>query len=228
MNIATSTVTVSDGLQSFHVLTGTASNGTTRDKISKHADTFKILNSCKSKLIDEGVEGKEKIGVSLMKEAIHLKSDMYSTASLPLPIISTISVESARKLANYGLDMGNFVKVGSQAGFAVLINSLIGMIHGLYYDESIYPNKNLYSVKTRKILSYSNLIASASNVIAVAIAAAVGVSSGNPEVVKKSLNYLDIGGIMVTVYRVISDRNFICEVKKEFLEQQWYSIVLGE
>lgn len=50
--------------------------------------------------------------------------------------------------------------------------------------------------------------------IAVAIAAAVGVSSGNPEVVKKSLNYLDIGGIMVTVYRVISDRNFICEVKK--------------
>lgn len=43
MNIATSTVTVSDGLQSFHVLTGTASNGTTRDKISKHADTFKIL-----------------------------------------------------------------------------------------------------------------------------------------------------------------------------------------
>lgn len=49
MNIATSTVTVSEGLQSFHVLTGTASNGTTRDKISKHADTFKILNSCKSK-----------------------------------------------------------------------------------------------------------------------------------------------------------------------------------
>ena len=44
------------------------------------------------------MEGKEKIGVSLMKEAIHLKSDMYSTASLPLPIISTISVESARNL----------------------------------------------------------------------------------------------------------------------------------
>ena len=44
------------------------------------------------------MEGKEKIGVSLMKEAIHLKSDMYSTASLPLPIISTISVESHENL----------------------------------------------------------------------------------------------------------------------------------
>lgn len=228
MNIATSTVTVSEGLQSFHVLTGTTSNGATRDKISKRADTLKVLNSCKSKLLDEGKEGKEKIGVSLMKEAVHLKSDMYSTASLPLPIISTISVEKARNLANYGLDMGNILKSGSQAGFAILINSLIGMIHGLYYDETIYPNKNVYSVKTRKILSYSNLIASTSNVIAVAIAAAVGVSSGNPEVVKKSVNYLDIGGIMVTLYRVISDRNFICEIKKEFLEQEWYNIVLGD
>lgn len=228
MNIATSTVTVSEGLQSYHVLTGAASNGAVRDKISKHADTFKVLNSCKSKLIDEGIAGKEIIGVSLLKEAIHLKSDINSTASLPLPIISTISVETARNLANYGLDMGNLVKVSSQAGFAVLINSLIGMIHGLYYDESIYPNRDVYSVKTRKILSYSNLIASASNVIAVAIASAVGVSTGNRELVKKSVNYLDIGGIMMTVYRVIADRNFICAVKKEFLEQQWYSIVLGD
>ncbi|MDO5424494.1 MAG: hypothetical protein Q4F41_12285 [Eubacteriales bacterium] len=226
MNIATSTVTVSEGLRSFHVLTGYASNGAARDKISMHADTFKILDSCKRKLLDEGIEGKEKIGESLKKEAIHLKSDIYSTASLPLPIISTISVKSARDLASYGLDMGNCVKIGSQAAFAILINSLIGMIHGLLYDESIYLSKDLYSVKTRKILSYSNLIASASNVIAVAIAAAVGISSGNPEVIKKSVNYLDIGGIMVTIYRVISDRNFICAVKKEFLSQQWYSIVL--
>ena len=228
MNIATSTITVSEGLQSFHVLTGTVYNGTTRDKISKHADTFKVLKSCKSKLLNEGMEGKEIIGVSLMKEAIHLKSDIYSTASLPVPIISTISVEAARDLAKYGLDMGNVVKTGSQASFAILINSIISMIHGLYYDESIYPNKSLYSVKTRKILSYSNLIASASNVIAVAIATAVGVISENPEVVKKSLNYLDIGGIVVTIYRLVSDQNFIFKVKKEFLEQQWYSIVLSD
>lgn len=228
MNIATSTVTVSDGLQSYHVLTGVTANGATRDKISKHADTFKVLTSCKDKLMDGGIGGKEIIGVSLMKEAVHLKSDIYSTASLPIPVVSAISVDAARKLADYGFDMGNLAKVGSQAGFAILINSLIGMIHGLFYDETLYPNRDIYSVKTRKMLSYSNLIASASNVIAVAIAAAVGVSSGNPEMVRKSVNYLDIGGIMVTVYRVISDRQFICEVKKEFLEQQWYSIVSGE
>lgn len=218
MNIATSTVTVSEGFKSYHVLTGYTANGAARDKISKHADTIKVLSYSKDKLLNGGVEGRTKIGLALMKEAIHLKSDIYSKAGLPIPIISTISVDEARKLADYGLDMGNVLKVSSQAGFAVLINSLIGMIHGLFYDESKYSSWNLYSVKTRKILSYSNVIASASNVIAVAIAK----TDGN-----KSLNYLDIGGMMVTIYRLVNDRKFIMEVKKEFLEHGWYDVVMN-
>ena len=227
MNIATSTVTVSEGWQTYHVLTSTIANGATRDKISMHADNAKMFRSCADKLLHEGIEGKTKIGVSLMKEAIHLKSDIYSTASLPIPVVSSISVDAARNLANYGLDMGNLAKTGSQAGFALLINSLIGMIHGLLYDESVDFNRKMYSVKTRKILSYSNMIASASNVIAVAIAATIGATTSNPELVRQSVNYLDIGGIMVTVYRIISDRQFICEVKKEFLKEQWHDIVLN-
>jgi len=174
------------------------------------------------------MKGKEIMGVSLMKEAVHLKSDMYSTASLPIPIISTISVDAARTLADYGLDMGNIMKVANQAGFAVLINSIIGMIHGMFYDESLYSNRELYAVKTRKILSYSNLIASASNVIAVAVASAVGTATGNTELVKKSMNYLDIGGIMITIYRLITDSQFIYEVKREFLAQEWYDLVCGK
>lgn len=228
MNIATSTVTVSEGLQSYHVLTGFTANGAFRDKISKHADTFKVLESCKNKLMDDGMKGKEIMGVSLMKEAVHLKSDIYSTASLPIPIISTISVDAARTLADYGLDMGNVMKVANQAGFAVLINSIIGMIHGMFYDESLYSSRELYAVKTRKILSYSNLIASASNVIAVAVASAVGTATGNTELVKKSVNYLDIGGIMITIYRLITDTQFIYEVKREFLAQEWYDLVCGK
>jgi len=124
--------------------------------------------------------------------------------------------------------MGNMLKVSQQAGYAVLINSLIGMIHGLFYDETQYSSWNLYSVKTRKILSYSNLIASASNVIAVAVAAIAGAYSGNAEMVEKSINYLDIGGIIVTIYRLINDKKFILEVKKEFLKHEWYNIILNE
>lgn len=228
MNIATSTMTVSEGLQSYHILTGYTTRGDARDKISKHADTWKVLKYSKNKFINEGETGKEKIGLSLFKEAVHLKSDLYSTASLPLPVISIISVDAARKLANYGFDMGNAIKIVSQAEFANLINSLVAMIHGLFYDQSRYSNWNMYSVKTRKILSYSNVIASASNVIAVAVAAGIGAANKDPKLVKKVVNYLDIGGIMVTIYRIVNDHKFIKEVKQEFLEHEFYNIVMGD
>ena len=32
---------------------------------------------------------------------------------------------------------------------------------------------------------------------------------------------------MVTIYRVVNDKNFIYEVKKEFLEHEWENIVIG-
>ena len=82
MNIATSTVTVSEGFRTFHVLTGVTANGSLRDKISKNADTTKALNVTKSKLLSDDPQGKLIIGTSLIKEAIHLKSDIYSTASI--------------------------------------------------------------------------------------------------------------------------------------------------
>lgn len=226
MNIATSTVTVSEGLNSYHVLTGYDKLSRARDKISKRADTFKVVSYSANKLLHEGIEGKEKVGTALIKEAIHLKSDLYSKASLPVPIISTISVEFARQLAEYGVDMGNVIKVGAQAEFSILINDMIAMIHGLYYDESEYPSWNVYSVKTRKILDYSNVIASVSNVIVVAIGAAVGVATENPDLTRKSINYLDIGGIIVTIYRLLTDAKFECQVEKEFLEHEWYNLVM--
>lgn len=228
MNIATSTMTVSTGLQSYHITTGQTIRGDNRDLIAMNADTFKVFSYSQDKLLNQAENGKIIMGASLIKEAIHLKSDIYSTASLPLPFVSAISVDLARDLANYGIDMGNIIKVGAQASFAVLINILIAMIHGLYYDKNEYSSWNMYSVKTRRILSYSNTIASVSNVIAVAVAAGIGAATDNAAMTKKSLNYLDVGGIMVTVYRLVNDSNFIKQVKQEFLTQEFYNIVMGE
>ena len=153
------------------------------------------------------MEGKKKVGLSIMQEAIHLGSDINSKKSLPIPIVSTVSVQAAKNLANFGIDMGSIVKVSGQAGFAVLINSLIGMFHGLFYDEAIHGSWNLYSVKTRKILSYSDLIASTSNIIITALT--------------RNVELLDIGGIIVTIKRIITDRKFITDIKKEFIEKEW-------
>ena len=50
---------------------------------------------------------------------------------------------------------------------------------------------------------YSNVIASSSNIMATAVA--------------KDVNNLDIGGLLVTLYRVFNDTKFICKLEYEFL-----------
>ena len=86
------------------------------------------------------------------------------------------------------------------------------------HKVSGYIQLDLYKVKTRKILLYSNLIASASNVIGVAVAESMG---------KNAVQYLDIGGIAVTLYRLVNDRNFIRKVKEEFIQNRWHEMIQG-
>jgi hypothetical protein len=215
-NIATATLTAWNG-QSFHVKYVAG-----RPTITNNADTLKVFTHTKDRLIDEGVEGKVIVGVSLFREVMHLQSDIYSKVSLPIPIASpTISPDAAKQLAEYGLDMANVLTVGKQALYAALINTLIAMVHRLLFDESRDGSLSLYEVKTRKILSYSNVIASASNLIVVALGAKYGDK-------KKALQHLDIGGLLVALYRIITDYQFIKKVKQEFLEKEFYNIVMGD
>ena len=54
---------------------------------------------------------------------------------------------------------------------------------------------------------YSNMIASSSNIIYSAIC--------------RDASKLDIGGIIVTIYRILNDRKFIREIKEEFVYGQY-------
>ena len=204
-NIATSTLTTVD-FASYHVKTGTEIR---RDRITNYAQTPSVFYYTKEKLLNNGIEGKKIIAASLVKEAWHLKSDINTKTSLPFPIVSTFSPELEKTLVSYGFDMANIVTVGKQATYAILINTLIGMIHYLTFEFNIGESRKLYEVRTRKILSYSNYIASASNLLGVTISAALG----NGAAFRK----LDIGGFIVTLYRLISDSNFIQKVKEEFV-----------
>lgn len=216
-NIATSTLTTWD-MRSYHVKTGVVKkkNNTQalQDIISNHADTKKVFEYTTDKLLHKGIEGKTIIATSLIKEWEHLKSDVNSKHSLPFPIVSTISPDIANKLAEYGIDMCNLLTVGKQATYAATINFIIALIHrmvGMQYSDL---SASMYEVKTRKILTYSNVIASASNIIAVLLT--------------DQVKYLDVGGLLVTMYRLITDYEFIKQVKIEFMQNHWYDIVLGD
>lgn len=227
-NITTSTITLSPGFESYHVLTGYNQLNRALDKITYNADTFKVFYYTKCALLNGGINGKEKIICSLIKEVIHLASDVKSTASLPLPGISIISVELAQELASWGLDFGNVIKLGEQAMFSELINSVIGYYHMLFYDESMEISRKAYMIRTNKIIKYSNVIASLSNIIYVAISSIEGVLASNKKIVVNSLNKLDIGGFIITIYRLINDKKFIYEVKKEFVNQGFRDVVMGD
>ena len=198
-NILTNTLTRYD-LQSAHIkYIPKPGKGNT---IYALADTSRIFTACKERLMNEGWDGKIAVGSAVIREAIHLKSDVITKKSLPLPVVSVVSPEFAEKLCSYGIDTAS---VGTEIGLSMAINTLISMVHRLFYDETIDDSK-LYEVRTRKIILYSNTIASVSNVIATVI-------TKNPKI-------LDVGGILVTIIRLFTDIRFITRVKQEYIESQ--------
>jgi hypothetical protein len=218
-NIATSTLTTWE-MQSFHVKY--ADSGIMRKPmITNNAGPISLLiEKTLDRLINEDTEGKAIVAISLFREAMHIKSDVNSKVSLPAPIITTISPDFAKQLAKYGFDVANIKTVSKQIAYATLINTIIAMLHRLMYDYNGAGNLSLYEVRTRKILSYSNLIATASNILIVSISSLTGGKIGK--------KYLDIGGLLVTIYRLISDAKFISQIKQEFLENEFYSVVIGD
>lgn len=208
-NIATSTLTTWD-FRSYHIRTMTTGNHKfSRDAFSNNAQTGLVIEKMASKITSDT----EIVAAALIKQYLHIKSDELSTKGLLLPFL-TVTPDLGKKLASYGLDFANVKAVGKQATYAMLINMIIAMIHRLLYNEATDISEDLYEARTRKILMYSNLMASSSNVIYVAIS--------------KDLNKFDIGGLAVTLYRMISDVQFISKVKKEFLEKEFYNRVMED
>lgn len=177
--------------------------------------------------IDSVQEEKNRLPAALFAQALHLESDKYTKLGLPVPILERFVPDFASKLYHEGYDtlclMRDSVVFGAagiEALSAVLINLIISLLHGLYYDPVKYPDRDVYEVKTRKILSISNLISSSSNIIWVG----GNVLAGN----EFAWESVDIGGLIVTAHRLITDTKFISQVKTEYIEKHWEERVLGE
>lgn len=86
-------------------------------------------------------------------------------------------------------------------------------IEELFYRGTSEMDRKLYEVRTRKILSYSNAVAASSNVAIVAIT--------------HDMTKLDVGGMAVTIYRLITDANFIRQVKEQFIFGSYRELIMG-
>lgn len=152
------------------------------------------------------------LAVSVARQAIHFGSDYFTKQGLPIPFVATANNDLAQKmLSEWHIDMWSITRGMALAAF---INQLIAIMHKLFYTGNTAMDQKLYEVRTRKILSYSNLIATSSNLAVVAIT--------------RDMQKLDIGGIAVTIYRLITDAKFIRQVKEEFIFGSYREMIMGE
>ena len=145
---------------------------------------------------------------ALFAQAQHLKSDQFTKLGLPVPLLSSINENFASKLYSENYDALCFSRdvkiVGASFVVSKLFDIIISLTHGLFRNED--EDKDLYEVRTRKVLLISNTIASTSSLINAAI-------TENPK-------NLDIGSLLNTVTHLFTDLRFIAKIKQEFIESE--------
>lgn len=157
---------------------------------------------------DQIQSDKYKLPAAVFRQAVHYKSDMYTKDGLPVPLLGAFNETLAGTLYSGQYDFLCFVRdskiEGTSAILSILINMIISLLHGLYYDENRDGNRDLFEVRTRKILLYSNVLASTGN------AAAAWIT--------KNRKMLDVGGLLITISRLYTDARFIARAKQEFIQ----------
>lgn len=163
-------------------------------------------------------EDYKRIAAAVIRESIHLASDKYCVEGLPIPILSTISPEKAQELIEQGwnnLEFKNLLtddleQIGASAGLALLINLIIEVIYLFCFDTT--DDRNLRKIKIKKILSMSEVMASSSNILFVALT--------------KNMAKLDIGGFAVTMITLLHSGDFIKKMKQEYLRNEFEALVM--
>lgn len=145
---------------------------------------------------------------AIFAQAQHLKSDVNTKTGLPIPILEVINENFASKLYKNQYDalcLARDIKiVGASYAVSMIFDIVISLVHGLFRKKD--EPKDLYEVRTRKILLISNAIASTSSIIFACV-------TENPK-------NLDIGSLLSTVSHLFTDVRFIAKVKKEFIQKE--------
>ena len=167
-----------------------------------------LLGKMFSECYDEVKADPLNLPAALFAQAQHLKSDEFTKLGLPVPILSSINEDFASKLYSENYDALCFARdakiVGASFVVSKLFDMIISLLHGLFRKDG--EDKDLYEVRSRKILLISNAIASSSTIINATI-------TSNPK-------NLDIGSLLNTMTHLFTDVRFILRIKQEFIESE--------
>lgn len=185
-------------------------------KISVYGSTGEML----WKVFERTKEQPSAFVASLIKQIIHIGTDLYTPCGIQIPCANLIlSRKQVDNLTKY-ISSGDIIKIGTSSMLAELINLLISTLHTLMYDSAMNMSRELYSIKTRKIIMYSNAIATGSNILWL----------GGNMVAGNGLAFrqLDIGGLIVTIKRLMNDVEYIRKIKEEFVFGGFNRMIEGD
>ena len=192
------------------------SNFCWKDKVS----TFEMFGNS----FESIQEDTHRLWAALFAQGLHLASDKYTKVGLPIPFLSLIDSDTAYKIYSKGIDYLGLEeqiqvigRIAKSATTSIFINDIISCLHTMFYNPEKDGDQRLYSIRTRKIVLLSNLIATTSDIVQTTIRAYNGDET--------ALKNFDFGGFMVTIYRMISDVNFIQEVRDKFVFGEWERII---
>jgi hypothetical protein len=177
-----------------------------------------------SNAIESILEDKHRLYAALFSQGLHLTSDKYTKLGLPAPFLGLLDSDKAYEIYKDGYDYLDYLydtqilkRTMKSAAHTVMINMIIGAIHKFFYNPNKDFDKELYNVRTRKIILYSDMIATSSDVVQTACRAYMGDEN--------ALKNFDLGGFLVTVYRLITDTKYILKIKEEFIFNEWDKII---
>lgn len=226
MNILTRSITFHDTL------------ATTRKVVILHGRTQEVIKDPYGIpfMIDDAISSltidKERLFTALKKENLHLLSDKFTRTGLPIPFLNARTQQRLLEMKWNSKELEDVFDgstgIAKNAVIAALINSVIRFLHELMYDNSKDGDEKLYKVRTERVVSISNIVAESINIGVVAAGTIVGVVTENPELIKKSVSHIDIGGVSVAIHEVARSQKLQETIRREFLEQKLDERLVGK
>ena len=193
-------------------------------QITELASTVLML----SKVGERIKEDKIAVALALIKQVIHIGTDLYTPKGIQIPGANLVlSKKNAENLTKY-VSTGNIIKVTSSAIIAIVINFIISILHNLLYDENDDISRDLYNIRTQKIVKVSNIIAEALNIVYVGANVGIGMYTENPALIKEGVKRIDLGGYIVAVHQIVKSSLVQEKIRREYLENRLYDKFLGE
>ena len=160
------------------------------------------------------------IVAALIKQIIHIGTDLYTPCGIQIPGANLIlDNRYTEELTKY-VSAGDFIQIGVSYQIFNLINMFISSLHMLTCQSTSHRDKELHHVKTMKILEYSNIIATGSNVIINAVRFYFGDG--------KALKDIDFAGLIGTIMMLVRNDEIKRKIKREFIFGEYERMVIGD